>query len=302
MSGDRDREDAGRRPTWRNPTESRLFPISYGRYKRAARRILTPRYRYARGHLGPLPDFMIIGAGRSGSSSLYQAITSHPAISPAVQKEINFFNDGFDLGERWYRAFFDPALTERGGITGEASIRYFWHPLAPARVRSLTPDIRLIVILREPVSRAISNYYQSVRSGWRLPPVEQALRREMTLVTPLLDASWPEIIAHRGKNLDRPTPLITTLYDFQLRNWFDYFDRAQFLILRSDDFFRDQATVLRRVFEFVGAAPGQAIPEVHLGAAEYEPISPEFRAEFIEFFRQPNRRLKDLTGIDFNPA
>ncbi len=108
-----------------------------------------------------LPDFIILGAQRAGTSSLYYYLSQHPQILPAVRKELHFFDDHYRRGLGWYRSQF-PTRGARGTITGEATPYYLSHPHAPARIQRLLPQARLIVLLRNPVERAISHYFFEV--------------------------------------------------------------------------------------------------------------------------------------------
>ena len=94
-----------------------------------------------------MPDFVIVGAARSGTTSLYRWLGSHPDVAPAWKKEIHYFDEYHGHGRRWYRAHFP--FRHRGRITGEASPYMLFHPLAPDRAaRELPPSTKFIVILR----------------------------------------------------------------------------------------------------------------------------------------------------------
>lgn len=140
------------------------------------------------------PDFILIGAGRSGTTSLYHYLSQHPEIAMSPIKETNFFSwdpadaqppsdanplDGRDLQpvRSWdgYQALFASAA---GQITGEASPRYLRDPAAPARIAARLPDVRLIAILRNPVDRAYSSYLMYVREGIETRSFEAAVRDE----------------------------------------------------------------------------------------------------------------------------
>ena len=114
-----------------------------------------------------LPDFVIIGAMKSGTTSLYDFVVRHPAITPASRKEVQYFSFWHDLGKLWYRSNFPTDLSRRrfykktgqNLLSGEASPDYLFHPEVPGRMKELLPDVKLIVILRNPVDRAYSHYH-----------------------------------------------------------------------------------------------------------------------------------------------
>ena len=124
-----------------------------------------------RGHL--LPEFVIIGAAKAGTTSLYGWLTEHPFVAPASQKEVHFFDYNYYRGEDWYRRHF-PLESERSAfarehgrpfLTGEASPSYLSHYWAPQRLAKVLPRARLIVMMRNPVDRAYSQFQMSRREG-----------------------------------------------------------------------------------------------------------------------------------------
>src|ERR1044071_7027899 len=115
----------------------------------------------------PLPDFLVIGAQKAGTTALYSYLRDHPAIAGPPWKEVSFFDRHFWRGDAGYRGNFPNRLSLRRmrarpgaePIGGEASPSYMFHPLAPQRVAELVPDARLIALVRNPVDRALSHYH-----------------------------------------------------------------------------------------------------------------------------------------------
>ena len=131
-----------------------------GAYGSAVERVA----RRASADLRALPDFVIIGAQKAGTTSLWRYLVEHPQIVGPTEKEIHFFDARFDRGARWYRARFPLRASLRRGarLTFEASPYYLAHPFVPARVRAMLPDAKLVVLLRDPVERAWSHYRDNV--------------------------------------------------------------------------------------------------------------------------------------------
>ena len=133
-----------------------------------------------------LPDFLIIGAARSGTTSLYQYLTEHPSIIPGVGKEIYFFDKKFKKGINWYKSFFPTKFSmaiiknkqKTKCITGEATPRYLHYPHAPKRIFEFLPKIKLIVLLRNPIDRAYSHYQMEVSSGNEELSFEESIEKE----------------------------------------------------------------------------------------------------------------------------
>src|SRR5690348_836405 len=133
-----------------------------------------------------LPDFLVIGAQRGGTTSLYQYLQVHPFIEPATTKEVHFFDRRFHKGLAWYRGHFPTALEKyraehlRGGmfLTGEATPSYLFLPYIPKRVVRVLPHARFIVLLRNPVERAYSHYRHAVELGHEHLAFEEAIKNQ----------------------------------------------------------------------------------------------------------------------------
>ena len=119
------------------------------------------------------PNFLIIGAQRCGTTSLYNYLIQHPQIVPSSKKEVHFFDLNFHLGQSWYEKHF-PEVSDNI-LTGEASPYYIFHPLCPKRIFDYDPSVKLIVILRNPIDRAYSHYRHIVRLGHEPLKFEDAL-------------------------------------------------------------------------------------------------------------------------------
>ena len=121
---------------------------------------------------GPLPGFLIIGAQKSGTTTLFAMLGTHPQLTRPTDKEVHYFSLHYERGEAWYRRHF------KGEIAFEASPYYIFHPAAPERIRATIPNAKLIAILRDPVQRSISHYFHSVLKGHETLPMLEALHAE----------------------------------------------------------------------------------------------------------------------------
>ena len=124
-----------------------------------------------------LPNFLIIGAQRCGTTTLYNQLVSHPDISPATTKELHYFDINFSKGIQWYKEQFND---ER--IIGEASPYYIFHPLCPKRIFDIIPEVKIIVLLRNPVERAYSHYWHEIRLGKENLSFEDAISEESSRI------------------------------------------------------------------------------------------------------------------------
>ena len=261
---------------------------------RAVLRNAVWTYGKATSRVRPLPDFLILGAQKAGTTALYAYLREHPAITGPSWKEVSFFDRHYARGEAWYRGNFPSVLRARG-LVGEASPSYLFHPLAPERVKALVPEARLIALVRNPVDRAFSHYQHEV-----------ALGREPLSFEDALDAEGRRLRGEEARLLADPayfshawwnhTYRARGLYADQLERWLAVFPREQLLVLASDDLSTDPAAAYARVLEFIGAPPHRLDSYPRVFERQYEPMRPETRARLAEEFAEPNRRLYALLG------
>ncbi len=233
---------------------------------------------------GALPDFVVIGAAKSGTTFFYHLLSQHPHVQPAVVKEPHYFNVLFEEGTEWYRRCFpQPRKDGRRTITGEASPGYIWHPLAPERMAEVIPQARLIALLRNPPDRIYSDYHQRVKNGRVTRTFEEIV--QVAFDDPLH--------GHLSKSI----------YVDHLQRWSEFFPREQMLVLKSEDFFERPVETLKVAMEFLD------LPEWEPEASElgdkrnkgkYEQrMDPATRRRLEEYFEPHNQRLYDYLGVDF---
>jgi Sulfotransferase domain len=264
------------------------------------------RYRVATSAQRVFPRLIIIGAQRAGTSSLFSYLIGNPAIVRPQSKEIHYFDVNYHRGVSWYRAHFPrrdhlERLTDRLGtesISLEASPYYLLHPLAPCRVRGLLPDVKLVVMLRDPVDRAISHYHHSSERCEHLT-FEQAIEREPERITSDIERILTVPLSH-GLDHRYFSYLARGRYAEQLERWFSVFRRDQFLILDSGDFFVNPSRALRRTCAFI-ELPAHSLPSYEpLGAGNYPPLDPAIRERLQRYFAPHNERLWELIGEEFD--
>ena len=245
----------------------------------------------------PLPDFLVLGAQKAGTTALYEYLRRHPQISGPSWKEVSFFDRHWARGESWYRGNFPNVARTRGKHVGEASPSYVFHPLAPRRVQEVVPEARLIVLVRNPVDRALSQYNHEVALGREPLPFEEALdaeeerlrgEQERMAADPRYFSRewWSHTYKARGR------------YAEQLERWLAVFPREQLLVLPSDDLGSEPARAHAQVLEFLGASPQRLDSYPRVYEREYEPMKPETRERLAAEFEEPNRRLYELLGRD----
>jgi hypothetical protein len=264
---------------------------------RAVLRNAVWTYGRATASARPLPDFLIIGAQKAGTTALYAYLRRHPAITGPSWKEVSYFDRHYGRGAAWYRGNFPNRVRARGKLVGEASPSYIFHPLGPERVKALVPEARLVALVRNPVDRALSHYHHEVALGREPLRFEDALdaeedrlrgEEERLAADPsyFSRAWWSHAYKSRGR------------YAEQLERWLAVFPREQLLILPSEDLGGEPERTHTQVLDFLGAAPHRldAYPRVY--ERQYEAMSPETRERLAAEFEAPNRRLYELLGRD----
>jgi hypothetical protein len=243
----------------------------------------------------PLPDFLVIGAQKCGTTALYSYLREHPGITGPAWKEVSFFDRHWTRGVRWYRGNFP--LRPRGRLVGEASPSTILHPLAPERVRALVPDVRLIALLREPGARAYSHYQHEVALGREPLSFDDALAAEPGRLAGEVERmiADPAVFSHAWWD---HTYVTRGLYAEQLERWLAVFPREQLLVLTTEELAADTAASFARVVSFLGAAPHALAAYPRVFERSYDPMAAATRAHLDATFAEPNRRLAELIGRD----
>jgi len=264
------------------------------------------RCRMATAFFRVLPDFIIIGANRAGTTSLYNYLVTHPHVAPALRKEVHFFDMNFDKGLRWYRAHFPTtfyrswmeARGRRPLLSGEASPYYLFHPHVPHRIFTVLPRVKLVALLRDPVDRAHSHYHHQVSKGREPLSLEEALAKEAER----LEGETARLVAderYYSYNHRRYSYLARGIYVDQLKAWLDLFAREQILIIKSEDLSTDPDGIMRQVCDFLSVPVWSmpAYPKYH--RTDYPAMEVRVRRQLVEYFRPHNRRLYEFLGRDF---
>lgn len=246
-----------------------------------------------------MPDFLIIGAQKCGTTSLYIYLSQHPQILPAAQKELHFFDLNYAQGIDWYLSQFPPKTKGKITLTGESSPYYIFHPWAPQRVKQLFPDIKLIVLLRNPVERTWSHYHHEVRWGFETLDFEAAIDSEAERLNGELEKlrSDPNYYSFNHQHY---TYLSRGIYVEQLQAWMELFPRNQFLILNSEDFYANPAATLNQTLGFLGLSFWDLgdYPPYNIG--DCPPIPHQIRKKLVKYFMPYNQELSDYLQFHCN--
>lgn len=203
-----------------------------------------------------MPDFLVIGAARAGTTALHALLRQHPRVFMPTHKETNFFayegetlscaGPGADyinnsiVSLDAYQALFADASTNM--ICGEASPLYLYSAKAPERIKHHVPNAKMVVILRNPIEQAYSHFMYATK---QCIENEASFDRALTLETERLAQDWQPLFGY--SKFPR--------YGEQLSRYFELFPREQFLIRRYEDYQADPDLLLREIFDFIGADP-----------------------------------------------
>lgn len=253
----------------------------------------------------PLPEFLIIGAQKGGTTSLYSYLMQHPGILPSEKKEIQYFGHPKNLirGEAWFRRHF-PSASLRKSL--EKKIGYppisfeatpdMEKPLVPKLVLELLPHAKLIAALRNPVDRAYSQYQHNLKVEGREPlSFEEAIARSAG--NPAGEFMQDE---KAGEPKKQRNYITRGFYDEQLERWYAYYPKDRIHIISSEEFFADPGATLKEVVRFLELPDFHfdcSVPR-HVGGYQ-DSMSREMKTYLEEIFRPHNRKLYELTGRDF---
>jgi hypothetical protein len=248
-------------------------------------------WRWTTASRRPLPDFVIVGAQRAGTTSLYEWLAAQPGVTPAFKKEIHYFDVCYDRGDRWYRSHFRPSAA--GTMTGEASPYMLFHPLAPERAaRDLDGDTRFIVLLRQPVERAVSHYWHARKANKETESFERAIALEPERLR------GAEAAVRKGER--SPAHQLYSYvargeYSGQIRRWFDAVGAERVLVLESEALFADPDTA-DGALKWLGLGPS-SVPFPALNGASRSDRSDSAVLEALRLHFEPhNRELFELLG------
>lgn len=234
-----------------------------------------------------VPNFIIIGCQRCGTTSLYTYLAQHPQILTPIKKEMDFFSWHFDRGINWYLAHFPPMPAGEQFLTGEASPSYFDSREAPERLYSVFPEAKLIVLLRNPVDRAISQFYRLTDLNWEARSLDRVISDEIER----LNQNPEYIIGEEPGNY-----LARGRYIEFIKNWRTFFPREQLLILKSEDFYAGAATTVKQVLEFLGLPEYQLSEYQNANPGSYQPVNQSVRDWLRDYFRPYNQQLEEYLG------
>ncbi|GAA3200710.1 sulfotransferase domain-containing protein [Actinocorallia longicatena] len=258
-----------------------------------------------------LPDFMIIGTKRGGTTSMWNYLVQHPLVMPMYPssrglKSPWYFYANYARGEAWYRSHFatekrlDRLEAETGSrpVTGEACPYYMYDPRIAGRVHAMMPELKIIVLLRDPVKRAYSHFWERTGEGDETLTFERALAAEPERTAGELDRMAADPFYY-GRAHDYFSYRDRGIYLPQLQRWEALYGRDRMMIMPAEELYADEQKAVDKVSAFLGL-PSHPVSVAkrhnHLPAP---PMDPATRAELTEFYREHNRALFTWLGTDY---
>lgn len=262
---------------------------------RAGGRSVDRAYRRVTAARRPLPDYLIIGAQRAGTASLHDFLSAHPSVAPPSKKEVHYFSLNATRSLDWYRSHFPSGAR----VTGEASPYYLFHPRVPGQVARVLPEVKIIVLLRNPIDRAHSHYTHERVFGREPLEFEEALAREPER----LAGEEERLISDPAYNSfehQRYSYLARGAYAEQLRRWLGHFPPERLFLVSSEEFRADPADTVLAVERFLGLEP--YVPEdlARRHVNTYQPMGEDLRERLRRHFAPSNAALFELIGRDLN--
>ena len=222
----------------------------------------------------PQVHFTIIGAQKSGTSSLYYYLEEHPDISVSIKKELHFWSLHYEKGQDWYLSHFLPIPEGTSWVTGEASPTYLDSPKAAERMYRVFPEMKLIVLLRNPVDRAISHYHHWVRLKKEFRPLEVALQDQLNQ-----RPKWDDELAIRNHYIAR------SCYVKFLPDWLKYFPRNNILVIASETFQAQPSQVLQDIHGFLNVPPQPLENKEYYNVGDYHFANPSLQQDLEDFYK-----------------
>lgn len=226
------------------------------------------------GVVGNIPDVFIAGVEKCGTTSLYGYLIQHPKIKKAIQKEPNFFNTFYHKGMQWYRGHFPLS-----GINIDATPVYYREPKAMKRLKSMIPDKKFIIIMRDPVQRVISAWNMNFAGKWDMRTLEEIIHDE---TDPELDHGY----------------LAQSRYVNRLDYWFTLFSKEQTHLMRLEDLTQNPTNEFKRLFGFLDLPYHRiSISKIHNKGKYRIKTKPSTVDWLYDYFKPYNKSLKEKYGI-----
>ncbi len=261
-------------------------------------------------HLRVLPDLILIGAGKSGTTSLFNYLNEHSCIVKPAYKEIGFFDDNFHLGLNWYRSLFPTKFTKHNietkygnFLTFEETPWYIYRPWVIKRIHDILPSVKILALLRNPVDKAYSHYNMDKT----LKPARKTIKSFDEIIEDDIkniskyEETHKKITDESFNDLVQNSYLARGFYAKQLKPWFKAFNRNDILVVSSEELFTKTQKTLDDIFSFLNLKSEKIMNIDKKNVGVYDNAMPQhIRKKLLAYFSKYNEDLFDLIDARFD--
>ena len=250
-----------------------------------------------------LPDFIVIGAAKSGTTSLYHYLAQHPCIASSSYDELGYFDDNYHLGINWYKSFFPTKFTKNKIIkkygkflTYDVTPGYFQNPWCIKRMCKTLPDVKLILVLRNPVDRTYSHYQSSTKRGMKTKiPFRDLLDRDLKTYEQIKNDD------NEYLNFILNSYIGPSIYVRLVKEWLRCFSLEQLLIFSTEELAKNPDEVFSRIFDFLNVKEQKINTKSRHNVEVYDTsLDSNLRQRLIDFFRPHNEELFNTINQRFD--
>jgi len=247
-----------------------------------------------------LPDFLVIGGKRCGTTTLFEFLRQHQMIAEPVIDHMGFFDDNYSIGINYYKSFF-PIKTEETAkkLDYDVTTSYLTSPFVAERVAKEIPNVKIIVLLRNPTSRAWSDYNASQKKDGSEEQFQSYIDDELQE----LEASdFEEKVSKNDYNMSEPFSnfIKKGLYAVYLKKWLKLFPRKNFLFISTESFSKDENKVFKQIFDFLGLSNFEIHKLQRMSKGNYEKLNPKIKNKLDLFFASHNDELFKLINEKYD--
>ena len=269
-------------------------------YRKIKYNLLQRNFSGVTASLRKLPDFLVIGGKRCGTTTLYEFLKQHPSISNPPFDHMGFFDDNYKLGIDYYKSFF-PIKNKKNDlmINYDVTTSYLANPHVPERMFKHMPNVKLIILLRNPIARAWSEYNSNLRVNKNYDTFETYIENELD---DLKNYDFSDKVKNNDYDLTNPNEnyLKKGLYVYYLKKWFSVFPKKNFLILSTETFAKNEDYVFTKIFEFLNLPKYEIKNLKQMSKTTYHnTLNPKIKMKLDKFFESPNKELFKLIEQEF---
>jgi hypothetical protein len=281
-----------------------ILSLAQKLYQKLRYGLIKRHFYYMTSSVRVLPDFIVIGAAKSGTTSLYEYFRNHSNLFGSYKKEIGFFDNNYNLGTEWYRTWFptkssmEKRINNNKNLAYEVSPSYFQSPWCIKNMHETIPNPKLILVLRNPVDRTYSHYQHSTRRGIKTKiPFRDLLNRDLETYERIKNEDNGII----NKEFLWNSYIGPSIYAKLIKEWLKYFSLDQLLIFSTEELKKNHRDVFSRIHDFLNIKD-EEIDTVtkHNTGGDYTPLDSDLRQKLINFFKPHNEELFNIINQKFD--